>query len=574
MNIVETRKDYEISFPVGPNFHQMLAAVKAIPNSWFQGATKTWHVPRHRESEVKELKILFGVDDGSNDISRLPEVAGEVMPLPELTIDIPLERKLLPFQGPAVAYGLDRKRFLNGDQMGLCKTATAIATVVAAQAFPCLIICPATLKLNWQKEWNITAGRKAMVLKDSVKRSWPMFYEVGRIDVFITNFESLKKYFILDIKKEKDAQGNEMPMKLKHITFTDKIKLFKSVIVDESHKIRNETDQSTFTMGMMLDKEYRILLSGTPLVNGPRDLISQLYAIGRLSDVVSHIPLPKDRYGRPHDFSGKKRFEDRYCASKNGTNLKELNNRLNMHCYFRREKSEVMKDLPPKIRQVISVEITNRKEYDLAEKNFIKYLKEVKQCTDQQVKKKLAGQWMVQMGVLKDVSARGKIEAVSEHIAEITGSGQKAVIFCHLKEVRQVLHRLYPNSVQVHGEMSAEQKDRAVVSFQNDIRIKEILVSMKAGSEGITLTASSNGCFIELPWTFAVCEQCEDRMHRQGQRDSVQASYFLGYKTIDEYIYNDIIMAKKGMMEDVAGATDTAINEHIDRLLTLFSNRD
>jgi SWI/SNF-related matrix-associated actin-dependent regulator of chromatin subfamily A-like protein 1 len=323
----------------------------------------------------------------------------------------------------------------------------------------------------------------------------------------------------------------------------------------------------------MKDKEYTMLLTGTPIVNSPRDLMQPLYAIDRLKELVSHLPQPKDRYGNLTDASGKQRFEDRYCAEKKGTNLKELNFRLNSICYFRREKSDVMADLPPKVRQVITCEITNRKEYDHAERQFIDYLKNVKKCNDQQIKRKLAGEVMVKMGILKDVAARGKIAAVTEHVNEITDGGQKAVVFCHLKEVRKALAEVFTGSVQIHGEQNDQQKQRSVDLFQGDPSVNTILCSLKSGSVGITLTASSNVAFIELPWTFADCEQAEDRCHRKGQKDSVQASYFLGHHTIDEYIYDNIIMPKKTMMQDIAGASDNVQEELIDNLLNLFNQR-
>jgi SWI/SNF-related matrix-associated actin-dependent regulator of chromatin subfamily A-like protein 1 len=573
LKIVQTHKDFEVSFSGGQFFRQMLSMVKDIPGSWYEAKFKLWHVPRHREEEVKKLRVLFCPEEGNNATILMDEITGEIPQLPTLTFEIPLARPLLHFQGPAVQYGYEKKRFINGDQMGCCKTATAIATVIAADAFPCLVICPATLKLNWQREWKTTADRKAMVLTDSTKKSWSMYSKVGMIDVFITNYESLEKYFVLEIKKELDKNGNELPLKLKHIVFHDNIKIFKSVIVDEAHKLRNETRASKMTMGIMKEKDYAMLLTGTPIVNSPRDLMQPLYAIDRLKEVVSHIPQPRDRHGYLIDGSGKKRFEDRYCGDKKGTNLKELNFRLNSICYFRREKSEVMADLPPKVRQVITCEITNRKEYNHAERQFIDYLKSVKKCNDQQVRKKLAGEVMVKMGILKDISARGKIEAVKEHISEITDGGQKAVIFCHLKEVRKALADVFTGCVQIHGEQNDQQKQRSVDMFQGDSDVSIILCSLKAGSVGITLTASSNVSFIELPWTFADCEQAEDRCHRKGQKDSVQASYFLGSNTIDEYIYDHIIIPKKTMMQDISGALDNVHEELIDNLLNIFNQR-
>jgi SWI/SNF-related matrix-associated actin-dependent regulator 1 of chromatin subfamily A len=129
------------------------------------------------------------------------------------------------------------------------------------------------------------------------------------------------------------------------------------VAIDESHKCKDgTTQQAKFVMGITKGKEYVYELTGTPVVNKPKDLIPQLIILNRLTDIVSHIP---DATGR--DKSGYRRFLNRYCGGGNdATNLKELNYRLNKYCFYRREKMEVLKDLPAKLRQVVLCEISNR----------------------------------------------------------------------------------------------------------------------------------------------------------------------------------------------------------------------
>lgn len=560
MNIVETQSGFAISFPYDP---KKVREVKEIPGAWFNGRDKTWTVPKRSADHIQRLRKRYGLIDES--VMTAAENYDVIPALPDLDIPLNLPRQLFPFQEKGVAYCRKYKRVIIGDQPGLGKTTQFIATVVSLDLFPCLIICPASLKLNWQKEWLDVAGKRAMILNDRVKNTWQQYQKVGMVDVFIVNYESLKKYFVAPgWSKPKEGQ-----FKLKDIPFKDTINLFKSVGVDESHKCKDgTTQQAKLVMGITKGKEYVYELTGTPVVNKPKDLIPQLIIVDRLRDIVSHLPDPGGR-----DYTGYKRFNDRYCGGGNdATNLKELNYRLNLHCFYRREKSEVLKDLPAKMRQVILCEITNREEYTKAENEFVDYLKSVRGCTDAEVMRKLRGEVMVKMGILKQISARGKIDTVREYVNEILDSGEKVVLFCNLREIGDSLKQIYPQAVMIRGGMSSEEKDLSVRRFQNDHRADVAICSITAAGVGLTLTASSRVGFVEFPWTFAGCEQCEDRTHRIGQDDSVQCSYFLGEDTIDRYCY-EIIQNKKSIAMDVTGAVDDVAEEVIDQLLNLFNQR-
>jgi SWI/SNF-related matrix-associated actin-dependent regulator 1 of chromatin subfamily A len=571
VTITETNVGYEIRFSYN---YDKVNAVKSIPGSWYRGADKVWVVPKHRQREIEHLGKRFKVRNGTSlsphDAAILaPEIKGVVPPLPDL---LPEHRELLAklprqpfhFQESGIAYNLEHKRVIIGDQPGLGKTTQAAMTVVISNAYPCLVICPSSLKLNWKKEWIDVAGKKAMILNDKVKNTWHQYYKVGMIDIFIVNYESLKKYFVQSINKPEGAG-----LRLNHIQFKETHNLFKSVIVDESHKCKDgSTQQAKFVMGISRGKEYILELTGTPVVNKPKDLISQLHILGRLAEVVSHIPVNPDKKD-----GGYTRFINRYCDGGSGaSNLQELHYRLSTTCFYRREKSEVLKDLPAKVRQVVLCEISNREEYDKAENDFVNYLKEVKKCTDSEVSKKLRGQFMVQMGILKQVSARGKLKSVQEYVDNIRDAGEKVILFCHLKEIARELKATYPKAVSITGDDDNDARNRAVQKFQNDPDIGEIVCSIKAAGVGLTLTAASWVGFIEFPWTSADCEQCEDRAHRIGQEDSVQCAYFLGEDTIDRYCY-ELIQKKKGMAQTITGDTNEVQEEIIDELLNLFTQR-
>ncbi|HLA52981.1 MAG TPA: SNF2-related protein, partial [Flavitalea sp.] len=467
MTITETSKGFEISFPYD---HTKVAAIKNIPGAWFNSTMRTWNVPRHRSREIDNLKRRFGVSTLRSAEVMLEEQYDQIPELPALTMDLKsvgLIRPLFSFQEPGVAYCLEKKKTIIGDQMGLGKTSQAIAAVLASQNFPCLVICPSTLKLNWQKEWNDVAGRRALLLNDKVKNTWQKYQEAGFIDVFIVNFESLKKYFVAAIRKEKDES-----LKLRHIIFREASKMFKSVLIDESHRCKDgTTQQAKFVMGLTKNREMVLELTGTPLVNKPKDLIPQLIILDKLQEMVSHLP---DITGK--DKSGYRRFLDRYCEGGSGAaHLKELNYRLNKICFYRREKSEVLKDLPPKSRNVILCDITNREEYDKAENEFVKYLREIKGCDEATIRRKLRGEVMVQMGILKQISARGKMEAVREHVEEVLENGEKLILFCHLREIVANLKSYYPDAVTITGSDTMESRQLSVDRFQKDPKVSLII---------------------------------------------------------------------------------------------------
>ncbi len=243
-----------------------------------------------------------------------------------------------------------------------------------------------------------------------------------------------------------------------------------------------------------------------------------------------------------------------------------------MNCFFRRDKQDVLKELPAKMRQVAMCQIATRREYSDAEANLIKYLRQYKDADDEKVARAMRGEVMVQIGILKNISARGKLKDVFEFVDDILESGEKLVIFAHLREVIHAIHKNYPNAVTITGEDSQDERQFAVDSFQKNPNTKLIICSIKAAGVGLTLTASSRVAFVELPWTAADCDQCEDRCHRIGQKDSVTCTYFLGENTIDEKIYK-IIQTKRSIAATVTGATEQIEEDIINMIADLFNQK-
>jgi helicase domain-containing protein len=548
MNIELKGDNFELSFKYKTS---IIDRVRQIPGRRFDGAKKVWIVPTRSRVELERMIYQIQQFENINWVNgtekKEEDIAYDIPELPDLTVPHNLKIQPYPYQLKGIARGLELKRFMNCDEPGLGKTLQSIATINLANAFPCLVICPSSLKINWQREWEKFTDKKAMVLTDKVRDTWTFFFQTGMHQVFIVNYESLKKYFVQRIKK---AEG----WTLRDVEFRNSINLFKSVIIDESHRCKSaSTQQAKFCKGICTGKEWVIELTGTPVVNRPKDLIPQLAILNRMED-----------------FGGYKPFVNRYCSGqREASNLKELNFNLWQYCMFRREKSLVLTDLPDKIRQVNTCEITNRKEYMDAERDLIMYLQKYKDADDDKIEKALRGEVMVRINILRQISARGKVRDVIEFVKDFRENGKKIILFCSLHEVVDQLKRYFPTAVSVTGRDSQDEKQRAVDAFQNNPKVDIIICSIKAAGVGLTLTASSNVAFVEFPWTYADCCQCEDRAHRIGQKDSVTCYYFLGRRTIDEKVYR-IIQEKKNIANAVTGSTEDIEENIVDMVARIF----
>lgn len=513
---------------------------------------KAWVIPLHFIKEVytigkkcKASHIKIG--------EQLPEQVDVIPPLPDLEINIPLKQgEMRPYQKQGVARGLQLKRFINGDMPGLGKTLQSVATVVGAEiqgniSFPCLVICPSALKINWKREFEMWTDKQAMVLDDKVKNTWHRYWEMQVADVFIVNYESLRKFFVKKYPKKEDLKNSG------DIIMDQRIDYFKSVIIDEVHKLKNKDSQRTkIALRLTRGKEYVLALTGTPVVNKPLDLWTQLAMISKLKM-----------------FGGEAGFKTRYCEGGAGaSNLKELNYLLNKNCFFRREKHDVLKDLPAKVRQTIYCDITNEDHYNKIQNDFKKFLQE-NDFSNADIRKKMKSEVIVKIMMLLQVSAMGKLEAAKEYIDEVLDSGEKIVVFCRHKIVVDELCNIYSQAVRVTGSENEEQKQASIDSFQKNPNTNIIIGSHKAAGVGLTLTASSEVLFLELPWTFADLEQCEDRCHRMGQLNSVRCTSLLGENTLDKWLY-DLIMEKKQIADAVTGAEDIVQVSVVDRIMNAF----
>ena len=571
--LTETPATFRLSFEYNPT---LIDLVKRIPTRQWDSMEREWVIQKDSIAFPPGYDSRWYVEQFAawavkkrfcSKIERRSNAHDDKYELPKMKGLVGEHYMLMPpfeYQLQGVRYALDSKRCIFGDQPGLGKTLQAICTVVKAhkeaaqygECFPVLVICPASMKVSWKREFKKFAGLEATILDDSNRSSWNRFWELKRPDgeaicpVFITNFESLRKFFVKEIR-------NTTRFTLRSIVFDERIQLFRSVIIDESHRCRSsKTQQSKFIEGICRGKKWIFALTGTPVVNNNTDLIQQLKILGRLED-----------------FAGYNAFVSRYCdGAQKASNMRELNYRLWCCCFFRREKKDVLKQLPDKTRQYITCAITNRKEYQDAENNFLNYLRQYKNADDDRINRAMRGEVMVRMQTLKEIAARGKVKAVADFIHDVIDGGEKLIMFAYLKEVVMALKAEFPDAVTVTGSDNATQKQNAVDRFQNDPECKLIILNFKSGGTGLTLTAASRVGFIEFPWTYSDCEQAEDRAHRNGQKNAVNCYYFLGDKTIDEYMYK-VIQIKKDIANEVTGTTTQIDEDVVSNVMNLFTDR-
>ncbi len=415
-----------------------------------------------------------------------------------------------PYQKAGIAYGETKKRVFITDEMGLGKSMQAIGIVTRSNAFPCLIICPKSVVFNWKKEWAKFTDIKAIAYGERSNTA----------QVVITSFENAKHFL-----KVKDT--------------------FASVVVDESHNIRNEGTNRTKTIGeLCVGKEYRIFLTGTPMINSPKDFVPQLMALGWLKPET------------------KTKFLQRYVKKGVGVNLEELQVKLRSTCMIRRMKKDVSSELPPVIRQIISCELPNRVDYDLALLDFENFLTEKLNVKEEAVAKIMAAEVLVKVQYLKKLAAKALLPLIVENLKEEIEQGNKVVVFAHHKEIVAALAEALKTDVIIDGSVSAEKRLDMVKLFVENKNVTSIILSIRAGAEGIDglQEAASLVAFAELDWTAAKHDQGESRLHRGGQQGSVVARYFIPINTVYEKIM-EIIERKRRESATATGSQADVIKQ-------------
>jgi SWI/SNF-related matrix-associated actin-dependent regulator of chromatin subfamily A-like protein 1 len=418
--------------------------------------------------------------------------------------------ELAPFQWAGVRYVLDARRTFIADEQGLGKTVEALAALEADGAFPAVVVCPASLKLNWERETLKWLPGRTVAIVEGRGAVAPA------VDITILNYE------IVAAHRQSLARRG-----------------LRALVVDESHYVKNPQAKRTQAVrrlaGRVADDGLRLALSGTPVLNHAEELVSQLRVIGRLED-----------FGSGAQFA--RRFRGELAEER-------LHWHLRRRCFVRRLKSEVLPQLPDKRQVVVPVALSNAAEYRLAEEDVIAWLRsqplDLREL-NARIAATLRAQRLAQLSALQRLAARGKLAAALAWIGDFLVSGEPLVVFCRHVEVQEAVLARFPQAAHLLGRDSLASRDDSVRAFQAADGPQLVVCATRVAAQGITLTRASNVAFLELEWTPAIHDQAEDRCHRIGQRDAVTAWYLLAADTIDETMAA-LIQRKRGI---VAAVTD------------------
>jgi SNF2 family DNA or RNA helicase len=536
-------------------------SVKQVAGITWHVKSKAWRAPLTSINEVIKWADTFKQPVQDEVRLKAKEIENSLTELKEASrmvdADIKVEglkAELLPYQRAGVAYASNARRTFIADEMGLGKTLQAIATLEYVwDSYPAVVVCPATLVLNWKSEYNRwLPHRKVEVVKD--RKEFPTEY-----DVVVVGYSNISKW-------EKELSNH------------------RSYVFDESHYCKTPKAQRTKSavkIARSAPKNGIVLcLTGTPVTNRPAEYASQLNILGRL-----------DKFG------GEWGFYRRYCNAfkdkwgqwhlEGHSNLDELNDRLRSTCYIRRTKDQVLTELPPVLHNPVVVDGTSAamKEYKKAEADIVKYLieraKEIalelglspKSAAVIAKIKAESNQHLVRLSVLRRLAAKAKMGAVVEWVESRVQDGKKVVIAAHHRDVVDELAKKF-GDLRIQGGMDIndieEQKEKFMTLPVEQAPV--IVLSIQAAKTGHNLQVAQDVLFVELPWTPADVDQTYSRCHRLGQKSSVTVTYLLCDGTIDEDIYS-LIEKKRNVVNQAVDGGSSEDDETLGQLILNFLDK-
>jgi len=510
-----------------PYDEELIKDIKTVYGIRWDKEKKYWTAP-YKTHTLKYLRKL-GFDTSETPEERISfDITPTAGQLPDHFLDGLYNFQLIGFRFIERMGG----RALIADQMGLGKTIIALAYLAAhPEMRPAIIVCPSSVKLNWGREINKWLKKPCTVLSGRVAD--PRMQS----DISIINYEILH-----------NSDDTEKSW-VEH--FKKKVKP-RIVIADECHYFK--TDKSLRTKAVKkLGKitPYFVALSGTPITNRPIDAFNALNII------------------RPEIFPSRWEFGKRYCDLKDtwqgldwtgNSNEAELHELLKETCMIRRVKSEVLQDLPPIQRTIVPMGISNAA--------YNSYKKKLEQMTQYQGSTVGA---MQEIEKMKQDILRAKLPSCIQWIQDFVDTGEKLVVFTYHHEAIDALKAKFKDiAVVLDGRTPMKKRQKAIDEFQEGDRARLFLGNIKAAGTGITLTAASNTCFIELPWIPSDLDQCESRTNRIGSTGtSNNAWYLLADGTFEECIAQ-VLDSKRKVIDKIIDGKETDESSLLSELMRLI----
>ena len=503
----------------------------------------------------------------------------------------------LPFQRAGIKWMKERQHTLLGDEMGLGKTVQVLGLINLMKPKHCLVVCPASLKLNWAHEaerW-LTDERQVVVVDTKTRVEALDFAITQGPTLFIINYDITSKGSNYKVQAGKSISFGPIHEWMRRTVWN----LF---VCDEAHYLKSPGTRRTLSIlgrervpakkGRNAKPEQPaippvpadrvVLATGTPIPNRP---IEAQPLLGRLSKEFSNYWAYANTYcnATPNEFG---------VDVGGASNLGELQERLRSTVMVRRLKRDVLTELPAKMRQVIDLPTDGMSKVLKAEKSFLtkhakmlKHLRrevnkahaawktasqtskvqqesELKQRYSKAVAALDAGVSVAfhEMSIVRRDTAIAKIPKVIDYLKGMFAGGvDKIVVMAHHRRVIEEVAAAFDNSVVLYGGMNDQAKHGAVTRFQNDPGCPLFVGSIQAAGVGLTLTAASNVVFAELDWVPANLMQAEDRCHRMGQTDSVLVQHLVVDGSLDSTIAHRVV-SKQSVIEQ---GLDTNIEEEL-----------
>lgn len=442
-----------------------------------------------------------------------------------------MSRTAFKHQEEGIAFLKEKKKVILADEMGLGKSYQALVAAGDGTKAATLIVCPASLKINWEREVKMVYPEDVIQTIQSGPEQ-AIGYDASWI---IINYDLLEKYANQLIAMKEAGQ-------------------IDSAIVDEAHYIKNDkAERSKATLRVIEELEHIYMLTGTPVMNRPMELFNLLKAIEH--------PLSR----------AKTTFAKRYCGAflktirlKSGKTVRFLDTTGSSHLeelreftkdvILRRTKREVL-DLPEKIISVQMCQLTKegKKEYDNAFDDYVEFISNNPDL-DRDIGNILDAKHLIELTKLKQVCSRAKLDRMVADIENAVEQDEKVIVF---SQFTGTINRLVVDlakqgikSVMLTGQSSSEERQQAVDDFQNDSDTKVFIGNIKAAGVGITLTRASIVMFADMEWSPELHSQAEDRAHRIGQEGTVNIYYYILEDTIEEDIV-DLLEQKRSIIKEI-----------------------
>lgn len=429
---------------------------------------------------------------------------------------------------------------LLADEMGLGKSAQALWWVQKhLKQGLVLIVCPASLKWNWQNEIQKHLGMSSVVLE-------------GKKPYDISDFGTLPRFIIInyDILSNWESQISELRPRL--------------IICDEIHKLGNRRTIRTKCVSRICRKiRKKIFISGTPITNRPAEIWPTLNIL------------------RPQMFPSFFSFAMEYTNAvrtpwgwqfKGAKNTDKLNILL-QDVMIRRRKSDVLGQLPKKIRTVVPVSLKRRKEYDFAVKDFIKWLRKKSKRKARRAKKAIQ---LVKLGYLKRLASQLKLNYTIEWIQDfLENTNEKLIVFGVHQAVLEAIESRFKNiSVLVDGGVTGHKRQLMFERFTHNPKVRLFIGNINAAGVGWNGTAASAVLFSEIAWTPGEHIQAEDRIHRIGQTKGAMIYYLVAKNTIEEDLLKLIQDKQKILDATIDGGEVDDTLDIFDQLIDKLTRND